>query len=587
MTASARPARLRRSPASRAARRPTPPAAPVRRGAPMGRAAARPRGRRRATGSSRMPGSSSVSARYVTAPPERPVRPAPPGGAARTTSTPKCSRAGGHQVTPPRATTAWSAQGVAGRPPPCPRARAPRWQSGRPHSRDDDSEAGMRPWYPYGVYSRAVNAFSATRPGRGWSRHVAAKVDPALFRWSGGRVTVTGVPTLPMLVLTTTGRRSGLPRSVQLAHLAEPASSWLVVASAMGQDRHPDWLLNLRADPRARILLPGASSRWMPSSSPPRNATGTGPTWCAPSPRCAPTCGAPRGTSRWSGWRRGDQDAPPPPPPAARPRLHPRAAHARRGHPRLRGGDPRRLGGQRRAAHHRARPRRLAGPAAVGGQRLPAGAGLARARRWRARRPVRAAPGLPRRRRLVPRGVRRCAPPPRRPAQLIALRVFQGVGRGAAHAGRAGADPGVVPRPRTARPAIGTWAGLSGVAAAIGPVLGGWIVDNASWRWIFAINVPLCVAVVALTRYAAPESRDTTVTGRFDVLGAALTVVALGAATYALTASAETGGRRGRRGVGAWRWAPGWRSSSSSSARHPRWFRCGCSVLASSPRPTA
>ena len=107
------------------------------------------------------------------------------------------------------------------------------------------------------MYSRAVNAFSATRPGSWLVGHLAAKVDPTLFRWSGGRVTVTGVPTLPMLVLTTTGRRSGLPRSVQLAHLAESADSWLVVASAMGQDRHPDWLLNLRSDPRARILLPG------------------------------------------------------------------------------------------------------------------------------------------------------------------------------------------------------------------------------------------------------------------------------------------------------------------------------------------
>ena len=112
-------------------------------------------------------------------------------------------------------------------------------------------------WYGYGVYSRAVNAFSATRPGSWLVGHVAARVDPSLFRWSGGRVTVTGVPTLPMLVLTTTGRRSGLPRSVQLAHLAEPDGSWLVVASALGRDRQPDWLLNLRADPRARVLLPG------------------------------------------------------------------------------------------------------------------------------------------------------------------------------------------------------------------------------------------------------------------------------------------------------------------------------------------
>ncbi len=115
----------------------------------------------------------------------------------------------------------------------------------------------MPSWYPYGVYSRAVNAFSATRVGSWIVRRLAARVDPALFRWSRGQVTVTGVPTLPMLVLTTTGRRSGMPRAVQLAHVAEPDGTWLVVASAMGQDRHPDWLLNLRAEPRAHVLLPG------------------------------------------------------------------------------------------------------------------------------------------------------------------------------------------------------------------------------------------------------------------------------------------------------------------------------------------
>jgi EmrB/QacA subfamily drug resistance transporter len=124
------------------------------------------------------------------------------------------------------------------------------------------------------------------------------------------------------------------------------------------------------------------------------------------------------------------------------------------------------------------------------------------------------------------------------PGQLVALRVLQGIGA-------ALLTPGALAliqssfRLEDRAPAIGTWAGLSGVAAAVGPVLGGWLVDNASWRWIFAINVPLCAAVVVLTRYAAPESRDAEVSGRFDVPGAALTVVALGAATYALTASTE------------------------------------------------
>jgi len=124
------------------------------------------------------------------------------------------------------------------------------------------------------------------------------------------------------------------------------------------------------------------------------------------------------------------------------------------------------------------------------------------------------------------------------PLQLIGLRVLQGVGA-------ALLTPGALAliqasfRPEDRAPAIGTWAGLSGVAAALGPVLGGWIVDHASWRWIFAINVPLCLGVLWLTGRHAPESRDTEATGRFDVPGAALTVVALGSATYALTAAAE------------------------------------------------
>ena len=108
------------------------------------------------------------------------------------------------------------------------------------------------------MYSRAVNAFSATPAGSWLVRRVAARIDPVLFRRSRGRVAVTGRPTLPMLLLTTTGRRSGQRRVVQLAYLEEPGGSQLVVASAMGQDRHPDWLLNLRADPRARMQVPGA-----------------------------------------------------------------------------------------------------------------------------------------------------------------------------------------------------------------------------------------------------------------------------------------------------------------------------------------
>ncbi len=116
------------------------------------------------------------------------------------------------------------------------------------------------------MYARLVNAFSSTRAGVWVVRHVAAKVDPVIFARTGGRLTVTVVPTLPMLTLTVRGRRSGAPHSVQLAYLLErgeegtadhDATAYLVVGSAMGQDRDPDWVLNLRASGRGRVRLPG------------------------------------------------------------------------------------------------------------------------------------------------------------------------------------------------------------------------------------------------------------------------------------------------------------------------------------------
>lgn len=106
------------------------------------------------------------------------------------------------------------------------------------------------------VHARLVNRFSATPVGSWTVRHVAAKVDPTIFRATGGRFTITGKPTLPMLALTTTGRRSGEPRTVQLAYHRD-GDDLLVVASAMGQAHHPAWRLNLEADPHASVLLPG------------------------------------------------------------------------------------------------------------------------------------------------------------------------------------------------------------------------------------------------------------------------------------------------------------------------------------------
>lgn len=106
------------------------------------------------------------------------------------------------------------------------------------------------------MYSRFVNWFSATRAGSFVVKHVASRIDPVLFRWSNGRFTSTGRPTLPMLALTTTGARSRKPRVVQLAYHRD-GDDLLVVASAMGQETHPAWRYNLDANPAVRVLVRG------------------------------------------------------------------------------------------------------------------------------------------------------------------------------------------------------------------------------------------------------------------------------------------------------------------------------------------
>lgn len=87
-------------------------------------------------------------------------------------------------------------------------------------------------------------------------RHVASPLDPRIFRATGGRLTSLGPPAMPMLALTTTGRRSGRPRAVQLACL-EREGDLLVVASAMGQPSHPGWSHNLEANPDVRVQVRG------------------------------------------------------------------------------------------------------------------------------------------------------------------------------------------------------------------------------------------------------------------------------------------------------------------------------------------
>ncbi|MCI0348760.1 MAG: MFS transporter [Acidobacteriales bacterium] len=89
--------------------------------------------------------------------------------------------------------------------------------------------------------------------------------------------------------------------------------------------------------------------------------------------------------------------------------------------------------------------------------------------------------------------------------------------------------------------AIGTWSGFTSIAAGIGPVLGGWLVQRFSWRWIFFINISLALAVLAITWLRVPESRDQQAKGRVDWLGATLATIGLGGVVFGLIES-ETDG---------------------------------------------
>ena len=86
--------------------------------------------------------------------------------------------------------------------------------------------------------------------------------------------------------------------------------------------------------------------------------------------------------------------------------------------------------------------------------------------------------------------------------------------------------------------AIGAWAGLAGIAGAIGPFVGGWLIDAFSWRWVFLVNVPLAMVAVAITLRHVPESRADT-DQPLDVAGAVLAAIGLATLCWALI---ESGG---------------------------------------------
>ncbi len=118
-------------------------------------------------------------------------------------------------------------------------------------------------------------------------------------------------------------------------------------------------------------------------------------------------------------------------------------------------------------------------------------------------------------------------------ACLIAARGLQGIGAALLVPGSLAILSAFFPQETRGR-AIGIWSGFSAVTAAVGPVLGGWLVDKATWRWVFFINVPLAVATLAITFWRVPESRNEQMHDGLDWSGATLGTLGLAGVTFAL-----------------------------------------------------
>ncbi|MEU9118009.1 MFS transporter [Streptomyces sp. NPDC048483] len=131
-------------------------------------------------------------------------------------------------------------------------------------------------------------------------------------------------------------------------------------------------------------------------------------------------------------------------------------------------------------------------------------------------------------------------------AVLIAARALQGVGGALLTPGSLALMQAVFHPDDRAR-AVGAWSGLGGVAAAVGPFIGGWLVDGPGWRWVFFVNVPLAAVCVPVALRHVPETRERAVREHrgFDAPGALLGALALAGVTYALIAAPDGGASPG------------------------------------------
>jgi len=124
--------------------------------------------------------------------------------------------------------------------------------------------------------------------------------------------------------------------------------------------------------------------------------------------------------------------------------------------------------------------------------------------------------------------------------QLIAARAAQGVGAALLIPGSLALISASFSEEQRGR-AIGTWSGFSAITTAIGPVLGGWLVEHVSWRAVFFLNLPIALGVILISLWRVPESHDRNEKGSLDWVGAILATLGLGGVVYGLIESSRVG----------------------------------------------
>jgi EmrB/QacA subfamily drug resistance transporter len=126
--------------------------------------------------------------------------------------------------------------------------------------------------------------------------------------------------------------------------------------------------------------------------------------------------------------------------------------------------------------------------------------------------------------------------------ELILARAIQGIGAALLVPGSLAIIGASFPENERGR-AIGTWSGMSAITGAAGPVIGGWLIEHASWRWAFFLNLPLAAVTLAITFWQVPESRGEIRTRRLDWPGSLLVTIGLGLIVFALLESSSHGWR--------------------------------------------